>query len=94
MLATRSDSIPNVLWIWDMTVMQLAVVLVQFNAITSAAWSPASTHLAFVTGGERIYLWSADGASVCDVPVESGEFGIRRIRWNAAGTELLLIDNT
>jgi hypothetical protein len=27
-LATKSDSIPNVLWIWDMALMELVVVLV------------------------------------------------------------------
>jgi WD40 repeat protein len=63
-LATRSDTIPNVLWIWDMTSIELSVVLVQFEPITSAAWSPATTHLAFSTGNERIYLWSLEGASI------------------------------
>jgi WD40 repeat protein len=92
-LATRSDGIPNVLWIWDMTLMELAVVLVQFNAITSAAWSPESTHIAFSTGTERIYLWSMDGASICDVPIDSDDFCVRKVRWNSKGKCLALLDN-
>ena len=93
-LATRSDSIPNVLWVWDMTSMELAVVLVQFEPITSAAWSPKTTHIAFSTGTERIYLWSNEGASICDVPVEARKgFGVQKVRWNEQGECLLLMDS-
>ena len=59
---------PNVLWIWDIASLSLKVILIQLQPIKSFTWSDNSEYLVFSTGGTRVYFWSKDGASVCDVP--------------------------
>lgn len=67
-LATRNDNQPTVLWIWDMHDIALSVVLLHLQPIKAISWSPRSLHLAICTGTSRVFLWSEEGASVCEIP--------------------------
>ncbi|KAM3571351.1 hypothetical protein VYU27_006615 [Nannochloropsis oceanica] len=65
-LLTRNDSMPRVLWVWDLEVPGLAAVLTFAAPVRSAQWSPSSPpsspstppSLCIVTGGPRFYVWS------------------------------------
>jgi len=91
-LVTKNDNMPTTLWLWDMTTLTLHVVLIQFHPIKSVAWSPKTQHLAFSTGTGRIFLWSEEGASVCDIPIENRQFNVQKIQWNPEGDSILLGD--
>lgn len=80
------------LWIWDVQTLSLHIILIQLQPIKWAAWSPVSLHLAFCTGTSRLYMWSLEGASVCDVPLESKDFHVNKIKWSADGQSMLLLD--
>ena len=41
--------------------------------------------LAFTTGTKRLYIWSEDGASVCDLPFEPHEFKASTVIWAPDG---------
>ena len=54
------------------------------------AWHPHEPRLAIVTGGARLYLWSADGASCVLIPLP--HFQAAAVCWNPAGTSIVLTD--
>lgn len=91
-LATRNDNMPNVLWIWDMETLALHIILIQKQPIKSVSWSPKSLHLAFSTSAARLFLWSLDGASVCDVPTDLSVFNVNKLGWSSDGQSLLIQD--
>jgi len=75
-LATRSDSVPNAVWIWDIQKLRLFVVLEQLSPVRAFQWDPQQPRLALCTGGSRVYLWSPAGCVSVQVPGE-GEHGLR-----------------
>lgn len=48
--------------------MELETVLVMLEDIKSVAWNPVNDFCVFATGNKRLYIYSSDEASVCDVP--------------------------
>ena len=86
------ESFPNAVWIWDMHTMQLSAVLLQLAPVKSMAWSPSSSHLFFSTGSARLLIWSPEGASVCDFPLDSAHFEVNRVKWNCDGRSLVVQD--
>ncbi|KAK9699328.1 hypothetical protein RND81_08G167600 [Saponaria officinalis] len=85
---TRDDTMPTVLWIWDISQLQLAAILVQKESIKAAAWDPTSCHLAVCTGNHHLYMWTPSGAYCVSVPLP--QFNITYLKWNSDGTCLLL----
>lgn len=96
-LATRngnyySDNNPGCVWVWSINSLSLNVLMIQLLNIKSLQWSPKSLHLAFCTGAGRIFIWSAEGASVCEVPLESKDFKVTKVKWTPDGTALVISD--
>lgn len=54
------------------------------------AWHPSEPRLAVVTGGARLYLWSAEGASCILIPLP--HFKAASLHWNTQGRSLMLTD--
>jgi len=87
---------PTAVWIWDMTTLELASVLIHQNPIKSFKFSPNSNDLYIVSGSGRVYTWAPSGASVIELP-QSG-FGasaksrsnLHSIKWNPNSGNLLL----
>jgi len=48
----------------------LNVVLIHFDPVKSLDWSTKTNHLVIATNTSRIFIWSVNGASVCDIPLE------------------------
>ena len=91
-LATRCDTTPGAVWIWDMTSLSLATLMEQEKPIRSMAWSPKTLHFAFCTGTPRFFLWSEQGASVCDVPFENTAMNVMKLKWSPDGHSLTLME--
>lgn len=62
----------------------------QSAAVRSCQWDPQRTQLVISTGGNKIYLWSPDGASCVHVPVQA--FNVFTAHWSPKGGALLLTD--
>merc|ERR1712096_142211 len=71
-----------------MSVLELHILLIMLNPVKSLSWSPNSTHLSFTTNTGRMFLWSLEGASVCDIPNKG--FSANNIMWSSDGKSLLL----
>lgn len=89
-LATRVDSMPSAVWIWEAGVGQLSVLLMHYHSVKYAAWNPTRLFLAFCTGNNRVYFWSEEGASVCDICDTS--FIAQKCVWSPNGQCLALFD--
>ncbi|XP_028343747.1 WD repeat-containing protein WRAP73 isoform X5 [Physeter macrocephalus] len=70
-LATRSDSVPTAVWIWDIQKLRLLAVLEQLSAVRCFQWDPRQARLAICTGGSKVYLWSPAGCVSVQVPGEA-----------------------
>lgn len=78
------------MWIWAVNTLKLKSILIHLNPVKNFSWSSKSNELAICTGNGKIYFWSHDGASVCDLPYEGKIFNIQKIQWSSDGKYLLL----
>ncbi|XP_006642121.1 WD repeat-containing protein WRAP73 [Lepisosteus oculatus] len=89
-LATKNDSMPNNVWIWDMQKLRLFVVLQQVAAVRGFQWDPRRPRLAVCTGSSKVFLWSPAGCVSVQVPVE-GNFQVLTLSWHSSGNSLVLL---
>nr|XP_030736582.1 WD repeat-containing protein WRAP73 isoform X2 [Globicephala melas] len=89
-LATRSDSVPTAVWIWDIQKLRLLAVLEQLSAVRCFQWDPRQARLAICTGGGKVYLWSPAGCVSVQVPGE-GDFQVLSVCWHLSGDSLALL---
>jgi len=108
LLATRNDSQPNTVWIWDVTTLSLASVLRQVEPLRGFQWDPKGSHLAVITGGAHVYLWAPEGASSVCIPANvsaetvvavsdpskgaASTFRASTIQWSPDGFCIALLD--
>lgn len=89
-ICTRNDSMPTVLWIWDVHHLELSAILIQKDPIRTAVWDPSCTRLVLCTGTSHLYMWTPSGAYCMSVPLP--DFSVTDIKWNLDGSCLLLRD--
>ena len=87
-IATRCDSMPHAVWVWETRSLALASLLVQARPVRAAAWCPASHRLVLCTGEAKLYLWTPDGASCVHIPLPG--FRASGAAWHPDGTSLVL----
>ena len=94
------DNMPTTIWIWDMTTLELASVLIHTNPVKSFSFSPNSNDLYIVAGCGRVYTWAPLGASVIELPQNGfgremiSQTTLNKIKWNPNARNLLLMDKT
>ena len=82
--ASKSETSPRCIWVWDLVEMSLNSILVQSKEIQDMKWSPRSHNLNICTAANRLFLWSPKGASVCQVPVATSTFVKQRLSKSTA----------
>eukprot|EP00928_Gymnodinium_smaydae_P053899 TRINITY_DN37790_c0_g1_i1.p1 TRINITY_DN37790_c0_g1~~TRINITY_DN37790_c0_g1_i1.p1 ORF type:complete len:516 (-),score=66.16 TRINITY_DN37790_c0_g1_i1:88-1635(-) len=100
-LATRHDSAPAVVWVWDVGRLALRAVLMHCSPVRAFSWNPSKDttasaseeepRLAIATAEDGLCLWTAStatsvGESVA-CPVAAG-----RLEWRRDGRAVLLQD--
>lgn len=99
-MASKCDQMPTAVWIWDMTTLELASVLIHLNPVRSFKFSPSSNDLYIVTGSGRVYTWAPQGASVIELPQAGlgseaiSKSSLLKIKWNPNASNLLLMDKS
>ena len=90
---------PTTVWVWDMTTLELATVLIHLNPVKNFKFSPNANELYIVAGSARVYTWTPVGASVIELPATG--FGsessvvttsLSTLKWNPNASNLLLMD--
>jgi len=89
-MATREDSVPNCVWIWETAKTRLKAVLVQREPVRALKWDPAANRLAVCTGSSNVFLFQPEGTSCIDIPAE--DFHATTCEWSADGSALVLKD--
>nr|GMC71582.1 WD repeat-containing protein WRAP73 [Ipomoea batatas] len=89
-ICTRNDSMPTVLWIWDIHHLELAAILIQKDPVRAVAWDPCCTRLVLCTGSPHFYMWTPSGAYCINVPLP--QFSVLDLKWSSDGSCLLLKD--
>ena len=93
-VAAVCETTPKCVWIWDLSKLCLNSLLVQKNRVSELCWSPNSNNLNISADDGKIFLWSARGASVCQVPPMQykDNFKVNAIRWNRNGRNFAALD--
>ncbi|KAH7109841.1 quinon protein alcohol dehydrogenase-like superfamily [Dendryphion nanum] len=64
MCATRDDSTPTTVWIWDLVALCPKIILVQYRPVKSLLWHPGMDRLLLVQcvmDAPVVYVWDAGG---------------------------------
>lgn len=91
-LAAKNETCPQVVWIWDLSLMCLNTVMVQKQEVESLSWCPKTPTLNVSTGSGRLYLWTTKVASICQVPVNKENFSVHEQVWNPNGKSFAALD--
>jgi hypothetical protein len=84
---------PSVVWVWDTQKLALASLMVQMEAVRCCKWDPLRVRFALCTATAKLYLWSPEGCSIVDVPLQAGQaFNVRKLEWSPDGKCILLMD--
>lgn len=67
-LATKCEDMPNAVWVWDVTTLELSSVLIHLNPVKSFKFAPQSHSLYIATGQKRLFVWTSGGACVIELP--------------------------
>ena len=91
-IAVRCDERPNVLWIWDVSTLSLASVLIHIDTVRSFDWDSSlkeCPRLAVVCGSKRVYFWSPNGASSVQIPMQG--MSALNVEWLKDGSGVALV---
>ena len=88
------DAIPNVIYIWDMITLALKSVLIHAKSVKCIEWCKIKNVCVIGTSNGRIYIWSGDGALLCDLPFGKNnidkEFKVEGLDWSEDGQYFLV----
>lgn len=87
-IATRCDSMPSVVWIWETSRLELASLLLHTRVVRAVQWCPTSNRLVICTGDSKLYLWTPDGASCVHIPLPG--FRATGLCWHPDGSSIVL----
>jgi hypothetical protein len=94
-LATKCESIPTVVWIWEVNTLELHTVLIHMNQVKSIKFAPNAHQLIIGTGQPRVFAWTPAGSCVIPLPhymdVASG-LHVQKIKWNPRSSNLVFSD--
>ena len=97
-MATKCETMPNSVWVWDTTTLSLAAVLMHIHSVKTLKFAPHSQQLYIGTGQSRVFMWSPNGACVIDLPRNEfaaqgpNQVNVHHILWNPKGTNMVFTD--
>ena len=63
-LATKNDKMPNILFIWDLNLMNLQFVLIQQNEVVFFEWAKNENILFISTNNNKLYYFTLDSCKI------------------------------
>ena len=63
-LATKNDKMPNILFIWDLNLMNLQFVLIQQNEVAFFEWAKNENILFISTNNNKLYYFTLDSCKI------------------------------
>lgn len=94
-IATKTDNIPNVVWIWQVSNLSLYSVAVQLKPVRQFSWSPKEHLLSILTENNKVYIISPKDASVCPILTDSNvNLSLNRLVWSSDGKSFIVGDRS
>ena len=66
-LATKNDNMPNVLFIWELNLMNLFTVLIHLNEVIYFNWSKEQNYLFISTNNNKLYYFTVDSCKILEL---------------------------
>ena len=88
-LATKNDNMPNVLFIWDLNIMNLYTVLIHLNEIIYFSWGKNSNILFISTNNNKLYYFTLDS---CNILQLSKDFHNKSLIFSNDGKKMMVKD--
>lgn len=98
-LATKCDSLPQVVWVWDLQTVELNSFLVLLSPVKSISWSPTTNHLLISSGHPRFFVWTQYQVTIFETNQDGSQvggvqLGLSKVKWHPKGTKIILSDKT
>ena len=92
-LASKNDSISNAIFIWQVNNLKLHTIIVQNKSIKDFKWAPNEYLLLIVTENEKLYTFTLNQVSLCDLISDSNSpLNANKIIWNKDGRCFIVCD--
>ena len=65
-------------------------ILNHLNPVKSFVWCENTSNLAIAAGKNKVYFWSPQGCSVCDLPYEGRQLNVNKLDWSKNGKLMVL----
>jgi len=93
-LATKTEAMPNAVWIWSIRKLSLVSLLLHSSSVKSFSWAPnhnqTCARLSVVTGNINLYMWTPKGALVVQVPSDVA-MDVNLASWSPDGASMALV---
>ncbi len=92
-LATKYESLPNVVFVWEMNTLKLHTVIVQLNGIKNLKWSPKENILLIVTDNSKLYTFTLDNVYIIELVSDmNNPFNASNLQWASDGKSFIVSD--
>ena len=88
-LATKNDNMPNVLFIWDLNLMNLKTVLIHLNEIIFFKWCKNKNILFISTNNNKLYYFTLDS---CKILLLAKDFQNKSLVFSNDGEKMMVKD--
>ena len=88
-LASKNDNMPNVLFIWDLNIMNLQTVLIHLNEIVYFKWCKNRNILFICTNNNKLYYYTLDSCKILQL---SNDFHNKSLVFSNDGKIMMVKD--
>ena len=92
-LATRSESLPNMVFIWKVNALSMYTAIMQLKMIKEFKWSPKEDMLLIVTENAKLYTFTLSNVYIVELVSDlNNNFGASFVMWNTDGRSFVVSD--
>ena len=92
-IASKYDSMPNIVFIWETSSLKLHTVIVQLNNIRNMKWSPKENILLIVTDNSKLYTFTLDNVYIIELVSDmNNPFNASNLQWASDGKSFIVSD--
>lgn len=92
-LATKSEAMPNALYVWQVNGLRLFTIILQLKPIKDFKWSPKENMLLIVTENAKMYTFTLNNVYIVELVSDmNNNFGAGKVIWNSDGKSFIVSD--
>jgi len=92
-IATKYNSLPNDVFIWEVSTLKLHTIIIQLNPIKTMKWSPKENILLIVTDNSKLYTFTLDNVYIIELVSDmNSPFNASNLQWASDGKSFIVSD--